>query len=276
MDAPVDSRRRRTAAVRIQTAVRRLLARGPLIDLLNAVYEKAYDESSGHFFYFNRKTGESTCEEAAHCRSFCLSRSTFFLPRTEKALSGPATDARTSCHCIARGLRCLSQGSVQSSSGGRRTWSSRLGAERGSLRQRIRRRSGPTRRPAGAAPAAGQQLQQAMTALVRPRAGLATTGCRVRRRLVGALARRLKAAPSLRSAWASTWGRSSRNTGWSGSRRRWRRRGSRTLRLCWRRHRMILRPLDSAPVTGESWRGRWPRCGSECMRQGYPSRLMVV
>ncbi len=65
MDAPVDSRRRHAAAVRIQAAVRRLIARGPLIDLVNAVYEKAYDESSGHFFYFNRKTGESTCEQAA-------------------------------------------------------------------------------------------------------------------------------------------------------------------------------------------------------------------
>ncbi|KAA0146336.1 hypothetical protein FNF29_08109 [Cafeteria roenbergensis] len=68
MDAPVDSRRRHAAAVRIQAAVRRLIARGPLIDLVNAVYEKAYDESSGHFFYFNRKTGESTWERPKFLR----------------------------------------------------------------------------------------------------------------------------------------------------------------------------------------------------------------
>lgn len=64
MDAPEAGRSRHAAAVRIQTAVRRLIARGTLIDLLNAVYEKAYDESSGHFFYFNRKNGESSCEKA--------------------------------------------------------------------------------------------------------------------------------------------------------------------------------------------------------------------
>jgi len=50
------------AATRIQAVVRGLLARIRLISVVNRIYERAYDDGSGHFFYFNKVTGESSCE----------------------------------------------------------------------------------------------------------------------------------------------------------------------------------------------------------------------
>lgn len=54
---------REDAAARIQSLFRRRKARRHMKDLLASVFEKYYDESSGQYYYHNKRTGETTWEK---------------------------------------------------------------------------------------------------------------------------------------------------------------------------------------------------------------------
>jgi hypothetical protein len=51
-----------SAAIKLQAFARAVLARQRVRAIIHSMYEKPYDESTGSFYYFNTKSGESTCE----------------------------------------------------------------------------------------------------------------------------------------------------------------------------------------------------------------------
>jgi len=48
------------AAIKVQKLFRMRLAKKKLYKLISEVYQECYDEESGHFFFYNQKTGESS------------------------------------------------------------------------------------------------------------------------------------------------------------------------------------------------------------------------
>ena len=55
------------AAVALQAAWRRRLARARLVDIAKAAYEKVFDESSGSCYFYNKKTQQSSWELPGFC-----------------------------------------------------------------------------------------------------------------------------------------------------------------------------------------------------------------